>query len=130
MQTTVGARTAMQGDRRPRPEEKYLQKKLAELAEIESLLAQRELELHTLRGELLSFEKHYESAVGAKFAELDELRARIAELSGGSPAARGSESVPSAKTQAEAEAASREKARPRRREKTAGAKPAPTPTAP
>src|SRR4026208_1245620 len=67
-------------DSRLRPEERYLQRKLAELAEVESLLAQRELELHTLRGSLLTFEKQYEVAVGEKYAQLDELRMRIADL--------------------------------------------------
>jgi hypothetical protein len=121
----------MSSDRRPRPEDKYLQKKLAELAEIESILAQRELELHTLRGGLLTFEKQYESAVGAKFAELDELRVRIAELTpsqttpppnADSSAARGVANSQSTDAQP-----SRVKARSRRKNATAKAA---TPSAP
>jgi hypothetical protein len=68
---------------RHKPEEKYLRRKLDELTEIESILAQREAELSALRGGLLAFEQKYESVVGAKFAELDEIRVRIAELSTG-----------------------------------------------
>src|SRR6476619_3448252 len=66
--------------RRKSPEELYLEKKLAELSVIESRLAERELELHTLRGGILLFEKKYQAAVGEKYAQLDELRARIAEI--------------------------------------------------
>src|SRR5437773_10920957 len=84
-------------DHRPTPEERYLQKKLAELADLESILAERELELHTLRGGLLAFEKQYQAAVGAKYAELDELKARLAELI---PAAAGGTPSDDAKGQA------------------------------
>lgn len=67
------------GDSRPTPEQKYLQKKLGELEVLETRLAERELELHTLRGGLLAFEKQYETVVGPKFAELDELRFQISQ---------------------------------------------------
>src|SRR3954470_14955322 len=67
--------------RRPSPEERYLQKKREELAGLEAQLAERELELHTLRGGLISFEAQYDKVVSAKYAQLDELRLRIAELS-------------------------------------------------
>jgi hypothetical protein len=69
----------MQRPRRESPEEKYLQKKREELAALESQLADRELELHTLRGGLLSFEKQYETLVSAKYAQLDEINVQIAE---------------------------------------------------
>src|SRR5438552_6554547 len=65
---------------RPTPEEIYLEKKRAELAELETELVERELELETLRGGLLSFEKKYEAATLPRYAELDDLRARIAEI--------------------------------------------------
>jgi hypothetical protein len=107
---------------RPRPEERYLQRKLAELAEVESLLAQRELELHTLRGSLLTFEKQYEVAVGEKYAQLDELRMQIAELSPPPAGATKSEGDASAKGQAASGPAPSAKSRARRRDK--GAKPA------
>jgi hypothetical protein len=114
---------------RHKPEEKYLHKKLAELAEVEALLAQREAELHALRGGLLAFEQKYESVVGAKFAELDEIRVRIAELGPDAPtttepskesAARGV-----AQGQAPGDGPSRGKRRSRR--KDANARPAPAP---
>ena len=44
--------------RRLSPEERYLQKKRAELATLEAQLAERELEVHTLRGGLISFAPH------------------------------------------------------------------------
>src|SRR5262245_9387088 len=65
----------------PTPEERYLDKKRASLAELESLLAERELELHTLRGGVSAFEAQYEAVIGVKFTELDELRVQIAERS-------------------------------------------------
>ncbi len=62
-----------------RPEEAELERKRATLASLEAKLAQRELDLHTLRAELLAFEARYLRAVSAHYAELDELRAQIAE---------------------------------------------------
>ena len=53
---------------RPTPEERYLEKKRAELAVIEGQLAERELELHTVRGGLLNFEKQYQQLVSEKYA--------------------------------------------------------------
>src|ERR1017187_8268411 len=64
---------------RVRPEDEELAKKLGELAELESDLADRELHIATLRSELASFEKQYLKIVGTKYAELDEVNARIAE---------------------------------------------------
>ena len=52
---------------------------LAELAARESLLADRELELATLNAELSAFNRRYINRVGARYAELDEIEARIAE---------------------------------------------------
>ena len=62
-----------------RPEEAKLERKRAMLASLEAKLAERELDLHTLQAELRAFEARYLRAVGAQYAELDELRAQIAE---------------------------------------------------
>lgn len=65
--------------RRTRPEEEELQRKQAELVELEGRLAEQELELATLRAELSAFERHYAIQMGARYATLDELHAQIAE---------------------------------------------------
>jgi len=64
---------------RETPEERELRKKLAELAELEGRLGEKELELATLRAELNAFEAMYMRIVGVKYAELDEIEAKIAE---------------------------------------------------
>jgi hypothetical protein len=64
---------------RQTPEERELAKKRAELSTVESALADRELDLITLRNELKTFETHYFRLVGQLFAELDDTRARLAE---------------------------------------------------
>ena len=61
------------------PEELELARKQAELAALESELVERELELSTLEGELGAFEAEYLRVVGRRYAELDELQARIAK---------------------------------------------------
>lgn len=65
--------------KRRSPEELELENKLARLAALESELAARELDLATLRASLNSFEKTYLAIVGKRYAELDEVRAKIAE---------------------------------------------------
>lgn len=65
---------------RKTPEEEELYKKLAELNELESELAQQELDLATLRGELRTFEIKYLRIIGTHYAELDEIEAQIVEL--------------------------------------------------
>jgi hypothetical protein len=65
--------------RRQTPEERELEIKQAELLALQGQLAQRELDLATLQAELRSFEGRYLRIVGVKYAELDELEARIAE---------------------------------------------------
>ena len=61
------------------PEQQELEKKKAELASLETLLAERELLLSTLRAELHSFENRYTRTVGVKYAELDSIEAEINE---------------------------------------------------
>lgn len=61
------------------PEEEELALRLAELGELESELAERELALAMLTRELHLFEWRYLGALGALYAELDDLLAEIAE---------------------------------------------------
>jgi DnaJ domain. len=61
------------------PEEQELDKKLSELAKLETKLVQRELDLTTLQSELHPFEASYLRVVGVRLAELDEIKAQIAE---------------------------------------------------
>lgn len=61
------------------PEERELSRKLYELFELETELAQRELDLATFQGELHTFEARYIRIVGVCYAELDEIEAQIAE---------------------------------------------------
>ena len=85
------------------PEERELARKQAEFAALEADLAQRELELATARGELHAFQARYIRIVGARFAELDEIRAQIAQVRArGSPNDRGAqEEAAEARIQAE-----------------------------
>jgi hypothetical protein len=57
------------------PEEKELNKKKAELKTLEGELAQRELDLATLKAELHNFQNIYLSVVGIRHAELEEIEA-------------------------------------------------------
>lgn len=65
--------------RRETPEERELSKQLSELAALESQLAQRELDLASLRAELHTFERRYLGIVGVRYTQLDEIEAQIAE---------------------------------------------------
>ena len=62
------------------PEEQELLEKQADLASLESILAQKELDLATLTAELQAFESRYIRIVGIKFLELDHINAEIAEF--------------------------------------------------
>jgi len=66
--------------RRLKPEEEEVLRKREELAAIRAVLAERELELVDLRSQLAAFEGRYLRQVGALYAELDDWKARIAEL--------------------------------------------------
>jgi hypothetical protein len=66
--------------RRLKPEEEELLRKREELAAIRTILAERELEIVELRRQLAAFEGRYLQQVGVLYAELDEWKARIAEL--------------------------------------------------
>jgi hypothetical protein len=61
------------------PEEQELDRKLSELNELETELAQCELDLLTLQTELRTFESKYLRIIGVKYAELDDILAQIAE---------------------------------------------------
>ncbi len=66
--------------RQQTPEEAELLRKREQLAAIRAELAERELEAADLRAQLRSFEGRYLRLVGVLYAELDEWKARIAEL--------------------------------------------------
>ena len=85
------------------PEEEELERKQNELEQLQSELADSELDLATIRSELIAFERRYLDVVGRRYAELDELEARIAEA-----AASRRPADPSTRQQAES---ARERAR-------------------
>src|SRR3972149_4374935 len=61
------------------PEEDELELKRIELAKSSELLAEKELELTTLKNSVSHFEHRYFRQVGIKYVELDEINAKIAE---------------------------------------------------
>ncbi|HBF38629.1 MAG TPA: molecular chaperone DnaJ [Firmicutes bacterium] len=61
-------------------EEWEFKQKDVELNNLETQLAQAELELATFRGELDSFQARYICAIGSRYFELDEIEAEIAEI--------------------------------------------------
>jgi hypothetical protein len=62
-----------------KPEDQELARKQREQATLEAELTERELRTANLRAELGAFERRYLHFVGARYAELDELKAQIAE---------------------------------------------------
>ncbi|MGH9682413.1 MAG: molecular chaperone DnaJ [Candidatus Acidiferrales bacterium] len=62
-----------------KPEDQELARKQQEQAALEAELADRELRSANLRAELGAFERRYLHFVGLKYAELDELKAQVAE---------------------------------------------------
>jgi hypothetical protein len=62
-----------------KPEDQELARKREEQARVESELADRELQCAHLRAELGAFERQYLHFVGSRYAELDDLKAQIAE---------------------------------------------------
>jgi hypothetical protein len=61
------------------PEERELSRKLYKLSELEVKVTQRELDLATFQAELHTFESRYIRIVGVCYAELDEIKAQVAE---------------------------------------------------
>lgn len=62
-----------------KPEEQELARKREEQTALETELAERELRSANMRAELGAFERRYLHFVGVRYAELDELKAQIAE---------------------------------------------------
>jgi len=62
-----------------KPEDQELARKLAEQKTLEGELTERELRTANLRAELGAFERRYLHFVGSRYAELDELKAQLAE---------------------------------------------------
>ena len=62
-----------------KPEERELARKVLEQTTLETELTERELRTANLRAELGAFERRYLHFVGSRYAELDELKAQIAE---------------------------------------------------
>lgn len=62
-----------------KPEERELARKREEAERVEAELGECELRLATFRGELRALERRYLNLVGAPYAELDELKAQLAE---------------------------------------------------
>lgn len=62
------------------PEEQELASKQRGLEQLESTLAQKELELATLHGEVAAFNSRYLHSVGRLYAQIDDIEREIAEL--------------------------------------------------
>ncbi len=63
------------------PEEQELERKLVELNNLRSALAESELILASLRADTADFNRQYLRVVGLRYAELDRLQAEVAEWS-------------------------------------------------
>jgi hypothetical protein len=66
-----------------KPEEQELARKRSEMEKLEADLADRELRSANLRAEMAAFERSYLHFVGMRYAELDELKARLSERAAG-----------------------------------------------
>lgn len=113
--------------RRPTPEELELARKREQLDALEKQLVERELELETMRGELLAFEKKYQAATLERYAQLDALRAVLAELharraTDDDGAARAAAAASRAKAEKTAAAARAQHPRPQPARPAAGAR--------
>jgi len=62
------------------PEELELEKKKSELNALSDVLAGKELKLAEVKLSMNRFQQYYFKEVGSKYVELDEIRAKIAEL--------------------------------------------------
>lgn len=62
------------------PDEDMLRSKRDELDRLSELLAEKEMELAELRLEFSRFERTYYFTIGIKYVELDQLKARLAEI--------------------------------------------------
>lgn len=60
-------------------EQQELEEKLAELAALETALAEYELDLKTKQTELNTFEQEYSRIIGSRYLEIERLEAQIAE---------------------------------------------------
>jgi DnaJ-domain-containing protein 1 len=61
------------------PEDEELQRKSAELANLETELVQGELDLATIHAQLQNFEREYQQIIGTRYTELDRIEEQIAE---------------------------------------------------
>lgn len=62
------------------PERRELKRKRTELEELQDILTDHELDFATLEAELKTFESRYFQMVGIPMAELDDLKAEIAQI--------------------------------------------------
>ena len=62
------------------PQAEELRARRCEMADLRHKLADKELELSTVKAELNIFERRYQSVVGPMYAELDSVKAQILGL--------------------------------------------------
>jgi hypothetical protein len=95
------------------PEEQELARKREEQTAIETELAERELRSANLRAELGAFERQYLHYVGSRYAELDELKAAIAEQPANERAQRAAQQARSRADETKSTAGEKAAATPR-----------------
>ena len=91
-----------------RPEERELELKRQELAAVEADLVEQELHLSTLQAEFAAFKAEYLRVVGVRYAELDGIKARIAELRATQAPSDGAAQTAASKARATAESSAAE----------------------